>query len=271
MNWTANNNGAFDYAADTRGYTYGLVVEYYDRAWAFRFGELLMPTVANGVKLDWDLARARGENFEFEFHPVLLKNRQTMIRPLAFVNHAGMGSYQQTIAEYLAGSQFVPDVTLTRKQGRVKYGFGLNVEQELTRTLRAFARLGWGDGHTESYAYTEVDNTAAAGFDLRGRVWRRPEDKLGVAFITNGISAEHARYLQLGGLGFLLGDGGLSYGRENILETYYTLHLWRGVSIAADLQEIANPGYNRDRGPALVYGFRVHLEEGLQSLRASRN
>lgn len=272
MNWATVNNAAFDYAADTRGYTYGLVVEYYDRAWAFRFGEMLMPTVANGITLDWDLARARGENFEFEFHPVLLKNRQTAIRPLAYINHANMGSYQETIDDYLAGLEGpVPDITLTRKQGRVKYGFGLNVEQELTRDLRGFMRLGWDDGHTESFAYTEVDHTAVAGLDLRGKSWRRPEDKVGVAYIVDGISAGHARYLQLGGLGFLLGDGNLNYGLERILETYYTLHVWRGVSLATDLQQIVDPGYNRDRGPVLVYSFRLHLEEGLQSLRATRN
>jgi high affinity Mn2+ porin len=59
MNWVVDNNGAYDYAADTRGYTYGALIEYYDRLWAARFMEALMPTVANGMKLDWDLARAR--------------------------------------------------------------------------------------------------------------------------------------------------------------------------------------------------------------------
>ena len=67
-------------------------------------------------------------------------------------------------------------------------------------------------------------------------------------------------YLALGGKGFLLGDGALTYRRENILETYYTLHLWRGVFTSFDLQHINNPGYNRDRGPVLVPGLRLHLE-----------
>ena len=31
MNWTVDNNGAWDYAADTRGYTYGVVAEYDDK------------------------------------------------------------------------------------------------------------------------------------------------------------------------------------------------------------------------------------------------
>ena len=82
MNWAIVNNGAYDYAADTRGYTYGFVAEYYDRNWVARFGEMLMPTVANGITLDWDMARARGENFEFEYHPALLPKRASVMRAL---------------------------------------------------------------------------------------------------------------------------------------------------------------------------------------------
>ena len=157
------NNGAFDYAADTRGYTYGLVAELYARAWVARFGEMLMPTVANGIQLDWNIARARGENFEFEYHTALLPKRASVVRALAFVNHANMGIYREAIDEYLAGKDAVPDITLSRAQGRVKYGFGLNAEQELTPLWRAFARLGWNDGATESFAYTEIDRTAVVG------------------------------------------------------------------------------------------------------------
>ncbi len=268
MNWATVNNGAFDYAADTRGYTYGLVAEYFDGPWAFRFGELLMPTVANGITLDWDVARARGENFEFEYHPALLKDRQTVIRPLAFVNHAAMGSYSAAIDGYLSGENSTPDITLYRKQGRVKYGFGLNAEQGLTSTLRAFGRLGWNDGATESFAYTEIDRTAVAGLDWVPKVLHRPQDKIGSAFVDSGLSSGHRRYLELGGLGFILGDGGLTYGQERVWETYYTFHIWRGVSVAADLQRIWNPGFNEVRGPVFVYSFRMHFEEGLQAIRS---
>jgi len=238
------------------------VAEFYDNDWAARFGEMLMPTVANGIVLDWDIARARGENYEVERHLELLSKRETVVRALAFVNHADMGSYRETIHDYLAGEEGpVPDITQTRKQGRVKYGFGLNAEQELTSNLRAFFRLGWNDGKTESFAYTEVDRTAVFGGDYKGDRWHRSRDKVGAAFIINGITGDHARYLQLGGLGFLLGDGGLSYGTENILETYYTAHVWRGISVAFDYQHIQNPGYNEDRGPVSVYSVRLHIEE----------
>ena len=263
MNWAIVNNGAYDYAADTRGYTYGLVAEYYDKAWAARFGELLMPTVANGIGLDWNIARARGENFEFEYHPIVLPGRQTVLRALAFVNHANMGSYREAIDGYLSDKDDVPDVTLYRRQGRVKYGFGLNGEQELTRLLRAYWRLGWNDGRNESFAYTEIDRTAAIGGDFRGRPWHRAQDKAGAAYVANGISGDHRRYLALGGLGFILGDGGLNYGLEKIFETYYTAHIWRGISVAVDYQRVTDPGYNRDRGPASVVGFRVHIEDAI--------
>ena len=150
MNWAAVNNGAFDYAADTRGYTYGFLAEYYDKLWAARFGEMLMPTVANGITLDWNIARARGENFEVEYHPALLSTRSTVVRALAFVNHADMGNYREAVDGYLSGANPKPDITLYRNQGRVKYGFGLNAEQELTRALRIFGRVGWNDGANES-------------------------------------------------------------------------------------------------------------------------
>jgi high affinity Mn2+ porin len=263
MNWALVNNGPYDYAADTRGYTYGLVAELYSKSWAARFGEMLMPTVANGIDLDWNIARARGENFEFEYHPSLLPKRASIVRALAFVNHANMGSYRDAINGYLSGRDVVPDITLYRRQGTVKYGFGLNAEQELSHLWRAFGRLGWNEGANESYAYTEIDRSAQVGTDFQGLPWHRPQDKIGTAFVANGISGDHRRYLALGGYGFIIGDGGLNYGLEKIFETYYTAHLWRGISFALDYQHVTNPGYNRDRGPASVVGFRIHVEDAI--------
>jgi hypothetical protein len=270
MNWAIVNNGAYDYAADTRGYTYGLVVEYYDKAWAARFGEMLMPTVANGINLDWNISRARGENFELEYHPTLLPRRQTVLRALAFLNHANMGSYREATGGYLSGKDPVPDVTHYRRQGRVKYGFGLNGEQELRNVWRAFWRLGWNDGRNESFAYTEIDRTVAAGSDFRGKPWGRPLDRLGAAYVANGISRDHRRYLALGGQGFILGDGAVNYGLERIFEMYYTAHIWRGISFAVDYQHVTDPGFNRDRGPASVVSFRVHIEDAFAFNRLGR-
>jgi high affinity Mn2+ porin len=263
MNWSIDNNGAYDYAADTRGYTYGLVLEYNDHNWAFRYGEMLMPKIANGIHLDADIARARAENFEYEIRRNLLSHRLTILRPLAFINHANMGSYREAIHDYLAGEIATPDITATRQQGRIKYGFGLNGEQELTNTLRAYARFGWNDGHTESFAYTEIDQSFSGGVDLRGDAWHRKDDKLGIAFVSNAISGDHREYLALGGSGFLLGDGKLNYGRENIIETYYNTKLWHGVYASLDFQPIWNPGYNRARGPVFAGAVRLHFEGAL--------
>jgi carbohydrate-selective porin OprB len=121
-------------------------------------------------------------------------------------------------------------------------------------------RLGWSTGDLESFAYTEVENTVLFGGDITGAYWRRPTDRTGLAFVSNGISSDHADYLAAGGLGFLLGDGYLKYARETIVEHYYNVHVWRGLSFAEDIQFIANPGYNSDRGPVWVFSLRGHLE-----------
>lgn len=260
LNWTAVNNGAYDYAADTRGYTLAAMAEFDSHTWSARFAEALMPKVANGPKLDFNLARARSENIELEFRPELQKGKKTAIRLLSFVNHANMGSYREAVEAFLAGIDPQPDITAHRKQGRIKYGFGFNAEQEITKTVRAFGRLGWNEGQNESFAYTEVDQAIEVGADWRLDHWHRSNDKLGLAFISNGISRRHQLYLALGGNGFLLGDGRLTYGREDILETYYNAHLWRGVYISPELQWATHPGYNKDRGPVVVPGLRLHVE-----------
>jgi hypothetical protein len=260
MNWSAVNNGAWDFAADTRGYTYAAMLEYDDHTLAIRFAEALMPTVANGIALDGDLPRARAENLEFEFHPHLISGKPGLVRLLSYVNHANMGNYRDAIDLFLAGQTPKPDIVATRQLGRVKYGFGINLEQQLSANLRAFGRFGWNNGKSESFAYTEVDQTVEFGADYVANRWHRPDDKAGLAFVTNGVSADHREYLQLGGLGFLLGDGALTYGRENIFEGYYNAHFWRGIYGAFDLQHIINPGYNRDRGPVFVPAVRLHIE-----------
>jgi high affinity Mn2+ porin len=260
MNWTLDNNGAYDYAADTRGYTYAAMVEYDDRHWAVRFAEALMPKVANGINLDADLGRAHSENAEFELHHSFVAHREAVVRLLGYANHANMGVYSVAIANFLAGNTPKPDITAHPLQTTTKYGFGVNVEQPLTDWLGLFARWGWNEGQHESFAYTEVDETEQVGAGAQGTKWKRKLDRAGLAFISNGISRDHQQYLALGGLGFVLGDGNLNYGRENIVETYYTLHVWRGIFTSFDAQYITNPGYNRDRGPVFAPALRLHVE-----------
>ncbi len=265
LNWTTDNNGAWDYAADTRGYTYGAIAEYDDKDWSARYGVALMPTVANAILLDWNLRRASGQNMEVEWRHGLLggllsPDRKGAMRVLSYVNHAHMGLYRDAVKAYLAGADPTPTITLHEKFGAVKYGFGLNAEQELTGNLRVYGRFGWNEGQHESFAYTEVDQTINFGGDYSGRVWGRANDKVGLTFVSNAIKRDHQQYLKLDGLGFLLGDGKLNYARENIVEGYYTLHAWRGLSYALDAQYINHPGYNQDRGPVLVESVRMHVD-----------
>ena len=219
-----------------------------------------MPKVANGIDLQWNLRRARAENFELELHPAIVGKRRAELRLLSFVNHANMGVYRVAVENFLNGKTARPEITAHPLQTTIKYGFAVNLEQDLAHHLRAYSRWGWNEGQHESYAYTEVDQTLQAGVDLAGYGWKRPADRLGAVFVSNGISADHRRYLELGGLGFLLGDGALNYGREEIFETYYTAHVWKGLFLGPDLQHITHPGYNRDRGPVWVPGSRLHLE-----------
>jgi len=260
MNWTIDQNGGYDYAADTRGYTWGLILEYQSPKWGLRFAEALLPSVANGQHLVWNLRNANASNVEFELHRGFLPKKDGIIRLLSYVNNANMGIYQVANEQYLEGRVPTPEITNHSQQVTTKYGFGINFEQTLTKNIVAYGRFGWNNGKTESWAYTEVDLTFQFGAGFAGRMWKRKYDRAGIAFVSNAISSEHARYLAYGGLGFLLGDGGLMYGRENILESYYTAHAWRGIYLGPSLQYIVNPGYNQVRGPVTVPSFRLHVE-----------
>jgi high affinity Mn2+ porin len=260
MNWSVDNNGAWDYAADTRGYTVGGVLEYDDRNWSARYGIFAMPTVANGIDLDWAFSRARGQNWEFELRHSVLPKRKGTTRILGYVNNAHMGTYREAVEAFLAGSDPTPEIANHAHFGAVKYGFTWNNEQEITQYLRVYSRFGWNEGQHESYAYTEIDQTVAIGGDYSGAAWHRPIDKAGVTFVSNAIKKDHQNYLAYGGLGFILGDGHLNYGRENIEESYYNMHAWKGLYFAFDLQHVDSPGYNRDRGPVWVPSVRAHVD-----------
>ncbi len=265
LNWTVDNNGAWDYAADTRGYTYGAVAEYDDRVWSARYAMGLMPTVANGVDEQWNLRKARGDNYELEVRRapwagLLNRERKGTVRLLGFVNEGNMGVYREANRIALLTPGAAP-VIASHPFGRtVKYGLGASFEQEITADIRVFGRFGWNEGKHESFCYTEVDQTIELGGDISGNRWSRPGDKVGIVAVTNAIKRDHQQYLSLGGLGFLLGDGRLNYAREDILEAYYTAHNWRGLFTAFDMQLIAHPGYNQDRGPVAVFSVRTHVD-----------
>lgn len=174
------------------------------------------------------------------------------------MNHADMGNYQDAINEALLTGT-APNLVPTRAYS-LKYGYGLNIAQELTSDLGFFSRLGWNDGHTETWALTDIDRTASAGFSLKGLRWSRPADTVGLAIVANGLSPQHRQYLEDGGVSFLIGDGRINYAPEQIIETYYAFHFWRYWTWTTDVQGVKHPAYNADRGPVLIAGERVHIE-----------
>ena len=258
------NNSAWDFAANTRGYTDGLVVGYVSPEWSLKYGVYRMPLSANGQTLE-TLRRARGQNLELTLGPVAAG---TIVRLLAYRNTARMGDYAEALASAPA-TGVPPDIAATDRQGRHKTGCGINAEQPLADdgNTGVFVRLGWQDGRTEDFAFTEDDRVASGGGQLSGVHWRRPDDRLGVAAAVEALSAVHRDYLAAGGSGFLLGDGRLDYAHEQILETYYRAQWgWSpgGVALrlqlSPDFQYIRNPGFNQDRGPVRFYALRLHLE-----------
>jgi hypothetical protein len=264
MNWSLWQNTAWDYAADTRGYTYGFVLGYISPEWSLKYGMYRMPTVANGQTLE-TLNRAREQNLELTLSPSAIT---TTVRLLAYLNTARLGDYEQALA-IAAAAGTVPDVAANAEEGRHKFGFGINLEQPLADDggTGVFMRLGWDNAHTEDFVFTEVDRLAGLGGQLSGTHWHRREDQLGVGLVVEGLSSPHRDYLAAGGSGFLLGDGRLNYAHEQIFESYYRagwspsigrvpLHLQLGP----DFQYVQNPGFNRDRGPVRFYAIRLHLE-----------
>ncbi len=265
MNWTSDNNGAWDYAADTRGYTVGAVAEFISPVLSARYGYALLPTIANGIDLEYHLNKAHAQNVEVEMDRGLLgklvsAERKGVVRLLGYVNDANMGDYRAQNVLWVQGKTATPDITAHPEQVTRKYGLGLNFEQEMTKALRVYGRWGWNEGQHESYAYTEVDDTYSVGADLRGDRWGRSNDKVGLTVVTNAIKRDHQWYLGHGGLGFILGDGRLNYAREDIVEAYYNWHAWKGVHYALDEQLVAHPGYNQDRGPVMVESVRMHVD-----------
>ena len=262
MNWSLWNNAAWDFAADTRGFTNGFVAGYISPRWSFKAGVFQMPAQANRQDLDAPLTKARGENYELTLAP---KDIGTVVRLLAYRNIARMGVYREALA-VAAAAGATPDITTQDRDGRKKYGFGVNIEQPLADggETGVFLRAAWNDGKTETFAFTEADRTLTFGGQIAGSHWGRAADRLAATIALNGLSTDHRDYLAAGGAGFVLGDGKINYDTEQIFETYYRMQLYKygavSFQLSPDFQYIRNPGYNRDRGPVKVVSLRVHAE-----------
>jgi high affinity Mn2+ porin len=253
MSWGLFASAAYDYPADTRGYTWGVAADLSVDWWSARAGMFLEPKEANQLDLEWRIGRARGLVAEVEAR-YLIGGRPGAARILGFLNDARMGSYRQALDD----PRFRLDVTATREFGRTKAGFAASVEQELGAGLGAFARLSYNDGANETWAFTEIDRSIALGAVQSGSPWGRPGDEAGAAVVVSGLSALHRSYLAAGGYGFIIGDGALRYGVEVVGEAFYRLALTREISVGANYQPIFDPAFNRDRGPIHVFTGRLH-------------
>lgn len=257
MNWALLAHGAYDFAADARGYTWGGSVEYFYDDWVLRAGRFLQPAVSNGLPLDKHVFEHYGDQIELE-HAHTVGEQAGKLRVLAFRNKAKMGSFRDALAEARSHGG-IPDVSRVRSE-RTKIGFGISAEQNLTSDIGVFARGSWNDGASETYAFTEIERSISTGAVLKGDLWSRGDDAIGIALVRNGLSSAHRDYLAAGGHGAFIGDGQLNYRPESIVEAYYSAKVAKAAWVTLDYQRIANPAYNRDRGPVTVGSIRLHAQ-----------
>jgi high affinity Mn2+ porin len=256
MNWGLINTGTFDFAGDAWGFTYGATAEWYQGDWTVRAGLFDLPLVPNSTDLDASFGQFQwvGEverRWELWSHP-------GKIAVTGFLTRARLGTFQDAIA--LAQTLGTAADTTPVRQFRSRTGISMNVEQEITQDLGAFMRAGIADPKVEPDVYTDIDRTVAAGFQLKGRQWGRPNDTFGLAGVVNSIGAAHQAYLNAGGIGIEVGDGMLPHpGLEQIIETYYAFPIYNWQA-TFDYQLVANPAYNRDRGPASLVAFRLYSQ-----------
>jgi high affinity Mn2+ porin len=252
LNWSVWEGGAYDYAADQRGYTDGIAVELNQKEWAFRLGGFLEPKRPNDHDLDTRVLQRGGYQAELEERYELF-GQAGKLRLLGFLNRTFAGNYRQALS--VSGI----DIAATRKT-RLKEGLVVNLEQAVSEQLGAFARLSWNDGHSEIMSFTDIDRSLSLGLRLKGASWCRPDDSVGLAAVVNGLSSDHADFLAAGGLGLLIGDGRLNYATEDILEAFYRYQLVTPLSLTANYQFFLHPAYNQDRGPVSVFALRLHLQ-----------
>jgi high affinity Mn2+ porin len=255
LNWSLVDAGSFDYAADAWGYSTGLAAEWYQGPWTLRLGGFNLSTIPNGETLEKHFGQYQIDA-EIE-HRHQIAGRDGAVRATVFRNRGQFGRFDDALA-LAAATGSAPDTSLVRAR-RTRMGVHLNAEQAVSDSVGVFVRAGFADGAIEPYDFTDIDRSAAAGVSITGKRWGRANDIIGVAAVVNGISRDHERYLDAGGIGVLVGDGRLPHpGAEAIGEAYYSWRSSKWLDVSLDYQLVGNPGYNRDRGPANVFAIRLH-------------
>ena len=256
LNWSVIDAGAFDYAADAWGFTYGTAVELTQTSWTLRSGIFQLSKVPNGKITGIDFSQFMFVNeiekrYRCNGHPGKLKI-------LVFANHGYMADYRDA----LRLAQFkndIPDVSLVRLSNW-RPGVSINLEQELTSDLGAFARASVNDGSKEAYEFTDINRSLSLGLVLKGNRWGREKDTFGIAAVVNSLSNDARKYFEDGGIGILIGDGNMHYGDEKIVEAYYSATLNEHLTLSLNYQHVNDPAYNHDRGPVSIFGIRLHVE-----------
>lgn len=264
LNWGLMSNGAWDYPANTKGYTYGLVVELIKPGWAARISSVSVSATANHSDMEYRFGKAHSETLEITKKLQLVGGQPGSLGIIGSYTVSRQPSYQDGLTALKTGNTALLNVFSGNGEGLSfgghKTGVYLNLAQGLTPDLGFFARAGWNDGKYATWAFTEIDQTITAGLSLKGSAWQRGDDVVGFAEVVNGLSADHQAFLKAGGYGFIIGDGNLNYGHEAITEFYYSVQVNRTFWLSYDYQLVINPGYNKDRrGPVHVFGFRGHI------------
>ena len=258
FNYSHWASGAFDYAADQKGYGAGTVAELNQKTWAFRLGRFLLPIKSNAQTLSWDVGRQGQTLAELELRYQAWQ-RPGILRLTGWEAQANAGSYRQAILQPDFDGQ---DSIKATRRIRSQFGTMIGLEQAITDDLGVFARYSWRDAKSEVMSWTDIDASISLGLVLKGASWGRPNDKIGLAGSINQLSRDHQLYSAAGGLGVVIGDGRLAYSGEKILETYYSIGLpgGRHKALTFDYQYITNPAYNADRGPVSLFAMRLHGE-----------
>lgn len=271
MNWGATTDLAWDYGEDTIGYATGIAFDFNQPKWALRYGFFQMPGEKNGFTVEdkyfkwpyessasdgqflrsWAMMTELERRYDIDSHP-------GTIRLMAWLDEADFASYGAAIP-ILEAHGVGADISAARAY-RFKYGFGLNWEQEVAENVGIFSRLGWNDGHNESWTFTDVNWTASFGVSVAGEAWHRPDDTFGVVGIVSGASRDNQRFLEAGGVDLTDGDGKLNYSPETVIEAYYGLQVSKNLQFSLDYQFVDNPAFNQDRGPVSVFGARCHFQ-----------
>lgn len=249
--------GAYGYAADTKGYTYGAVVEWYQSNYILKAARLALPTIPNTAQLDYSLSKDYSNQVELT-RTHAINGRTGALRGLFFQQHAFMGTYQNALNRAQQTNTMPPNIVGVRQASTNTWGYGLNFDQALSQDIGVFGRWSWNPGAAETQTL-DISKSISGGVSIKGALWHRSGDTLGIGFAVNGIASSQINYLQQGGMTTFIGDGKLSYKLEQVLETYYSVQAFKALFISLNYQRIANPAYNAARGPVNLVGVRAHL------------